>query len=151
MKVKLLELLAVLLIAISMAGGWAHLMSLPHKMVLSREQYLTVQQIYRGWALLGVPIIGGIVATVALAALRRGQGATFYFALAAAACVALGLGVFFAFTFPTNLATQNWPVLPVDGWQSLRRQWEYSHAAGAVLYFMALASLTLSIILRRRG
>ena len=29
-----------------MAAGLAHLLALPHKMPLSREEYLTVQQLY---------------------------------------------------------------------------------------------------------
>ena len=37
-----------------MAAGMAHLFELPNKIHLSREDYLTVQQIYRGWALLGI-------------------------------------------------------------------------------------------------
>lgn len=74
---KILQVLAVLLLAIAMAGGWAHLMELPNKMGLGREDYLTVQQIYRGWALLGFVIFGALIAIVAIAVLRRGDGAPY--------------------------------------------------------------------------
>lgn len=63
----------------------------------------------------------------------------------AGACIAAALAVFFAFTFPANQATANWTVLP-DDWEALRRQWEYSHAAAAVLYVLAVALLTLSLL-----
>ncbi len=35
-------------------AAMAHLLELPNKIGLSREDYFTVQAIYRGWALLGV-------------------------------------------------------------------------------------------------
>ncbi|HET7275182.1 MAG TPA: hypothetical protein VFI91_08360 [Longimicrobiaceae bacterium] len=146
---KILQVAAVLLLAIAMAGGWAHLMELPNKMALGREDYLTVQQIYRGWALLGFVIFGALIAIVAIAVLRRGEGAPFYFAVVAAACIVISLLVFFSMTFPTNQVTQNWTVLP-GNWEILRRKWEYSHATGAILYLIAMASLTLSIITGER-
>jgi hypothetical protein len=146
--IKTLQFVAILCTAVAMAAGWAHLLELPNKMALSHDDYLTVQQIYRGWALLGIVVVGALVATAFLTVLQRGDGVAFYLALAATLCIALSLAVFFSVTFPANKATQNWTVLPA-GWEALRRQWEYSHAAGAVLYFIALASLALSVILSR--
>ena len=66
-----------------------------------------------------------------------------------AAAIALSLVVFFLFTYPANQQTQNWTTLP-DSWETLRRQWEYSHAVGAGLYFVALSALTLSLLVGRR-
>ncbi len=145
MTIKALQFIAILCTAIAMAGGCAHLFELPNKMRLSREDYLTVQQIYRGWALLGIAVVGALVSTAVLTVFQSGYGAPFYFALAATSCIALSLVVFFSVTFPTNKATQNWTVLPA-GWEALRRRWEYSHAMGALLYFVALASLVLSLL-----
>ena len=147
--IKALQFVAMLLTAVAMAAGWAHLLALPNKMSLSHDDYLTVQQIYRGWAFLGFIVVGALVATAMLTVLQRGAGASFYLVLAAALCIALSLAVFFLFTFPANKATQDWTVLPQQ-WQALRQHWEYSHATGAVLYFVALALLTLSILLSRR-
>lgn len=147
--IKALQLIAILFVAVTMASGWAHLLELPNKMSLSREDYLTVQQIYRGWALLGIVLVGALLSTASLTTLLRGQNAPFYTALAATLCIALSLVVFFSFTFPANQATQNWTVLP-DGWETLRRQWEYSHAANAILYFVALTLLVVSGLYGRR-
>jgi hypothetical protein len=143
-----LQVTAILLTAIAMAGGWAHLLELPNKIRLSRADYLTVQQIYRGWAFLGIAVVGALLSTAALAAHQFGKGRSFYLALGAAVCIALSLVVFFTVTYPANKATQNWTVLP-EGWEDLRRQWEYSHAAGAILYLAALAMLALSVIAER--
>ena len=147
--IKALQFVAMLFTAVAMAAGWAHLLALPNKMSLSHDDYLTVQQIYRGWALLGFIVVGALVATAMLTLLQRGAGASFYLAFAATLCIALSLAVFFLFTFPANKATQDWTVLPQQ-WQALRQHWEYSHATGAVLYFVALALLTLSILFSRR-
>lgn len=146
---RTLQFVAMLFTAVAMAAGWAHLLELLNKMTLSHGDYLTVQQIYRGWAALGFIVVGALVATAMLTVLQRGAGTAFYLTLAATLCIALSLAVFFLFTFPANKATQNWTVLPPQ-WQALRQQWEYSHATGAILNFVALASLTLSIIFSRR-
>jgi hypothetical protein len=46
-----------------MAAAWAHLLELPHKMNLSRDDYLTVQQIYRGW---GLVVVAAFLVNIAL-------------------------------------------------------------------------------------
>ncbi len=53
---NMLRVVSVMLTAVAMAGGFAHLLELPNKSGLSREDYLKVQQIYRGWALLGFAV-----------------------------------------------------------------------------------------------
>jgi hypothetical protein len=52
--------------------------------------------------------------------------------LAAALILAGTLLVFFQWTYPANHATNNWTVVITD-WEKLRSQWEFSHAANAVL------------------
>ncbi|HEX7079707.1 MAG TPA: DUF1772 domain-containing protein [Gammaproteobacteria bacterium] len=145
---NVLRFVSILLVAISMSAGLAHLFALPNKIGLPRDAYLTVQQIYRGWALLGIAVIGALLSTSILAFRLRGARSEFRLTLAAAICVAGSLAVFFSFTFPANQQTLNWTMLP-DGWEALRQQWEYSHAVGAVLYLAALVLLTLSLLVRR--
>jgi hypothetical protein len=148
MALMLLRFLAVMFTAIAMAAGFAHLLELPNKMPLSRGDYLVVQQIYDGWVLLGVAVLGALVTSGILALQVCARPTQFYLTLAATACIALSLLLFFIFTYPANQATQNWTILP-DNWESLRQQWEYSPAAGAGLYFLALSALTLSLLLDR--
>jgi hypothetical protein len=145
---RLLLFVSVLLVGLSMTPGWAHLLELPAKMSLSREQYLAVQQIYRGWALSGAVIFAALGSVIALAVTVRHSRAMFWLAVTSALCIALSLVVFFAFTYPANQATVNWTMLP-DNWVELRRQWEYSHAAGAVLFFTAFTTLVAAAVARR--
>ena len=53
MWLKAIYFFSLLFAALALCPAMAHLLELPNKMNLSREDYLTVQQIYRGWALQG--------------------------------------------------------------------------------------------------
>jgi hypothetical protein len=50
MWMKTICFLSLLFVALALAPAMAHLLELLNKINLSREQYLVVQQIYRGWA-----------------------------------------------------------------------------------------------------
>lgn len=146
----LLKLLTVLLTALAFAPGAAHLFELPAKIGMDREAYFTVQRIYAGWALFGVALFGALLANLALffLASRAGEPVSGRWGLAAAGLIALSLAVFFIRVFPTNQASSNWTMAP-ENWDALRRQWEYGHAANAVILFAALAAATLAATVRR--
>jgi hypothetical protein len=147
MRLRVVQFLAVVLTALALVPGGGHLFALLNKINLGAEQYFIVQNIYRGWALFGVLLIGALLADLALAlVLRRRGGAPFVLALLGFCGVALTLVVFFLWTYPANQATANWTAIP-DHWDQLRRQWEYSHAFNAVITFLALCSVTLSVVM----
>ena len=66
-------------------------------------------------------------------------------ALLAFLCILGTQIVFWVFTQPANRATRNWTVLP-ENWVQLRNQWEYSHAASAVLNLIALFALLYAAV-----
>ncbi|HWT02831.1 MAG TPA: hypothetical protein VN256_21460 [Pyrinomonadaceae bacterium] len=150
MWLKTIYFLSLLFAALSLAPAMAHLLELPNKINLSREDYLTVQQIYRGWWLLGLVIAVALLSTLALTITVRRQARPFAFALIALLCMVGAQAVFWIYTFPANQVTNNWTVLP-ENWAELRRQWEYSHATGAVLNLVALVALILSVLARDEG
>jgi uncharacterized membrane protein len=145
---RTVQFLAVILTALSLVPAGAHLFELPNKIFLPQEAYFLVQGIYRGWALLGVALIGALLVNLTLALMVRDQRGPFWLALAAFALMAGTLAVFFTWTFPANQATANWTVVP-DNWRELRTHWEYAHAVGAGLTFIALCCVTLSILTGR--
>jgi cbb3-type cytochrome oxidase subunit 1 len=147
MVLKTTRFIALLFTALALGSALAHLLELPNKIGLSRDEYLTVQQIYQGWAMLGIVEAVSLLSVSALAVMVRQRRRSFVWALIAALCIAATLIVFFALTFPTNQQTSNWTALPTN-WQELRVQWEYSHAARAVLYLTAFAALALSVLAR---
>ncbi len=141
---------SLLLTAILLGAGLAHLFALPNKVSLSASDYLTVQQVYRGWDLLGFAYGGALAATAVL--MLRVRQHPYVLASTVVALVALtgSLAVFFAFTYPANLATENWTFLP-GNWQELRLQWEYAHAAGAYLDLTAFVCLLVVALAGPRG
>jgi hypothetical protein len=144
-----LQFLAIILTTLALIPGGAHLFVLPNKIAMSQADYFTVQGIYRGWALFGIVVVGALIANLLLTWRLRGQGAAFRLALAAFLLVGVTLAIFFIWTQPANVATQFWTVVP-GNWQALRLQWEYAHAASAILTFAALCSLTLSLLVAKR-
>src|SRR5690606_34177626 len=142
MELNRLRFLALFFVALALGPALAHLLELPNKMGLGREEYLTVQEIYSGWSLLGFVVAGALLSTLALTIRLRGTGRAFRLTLTALLCIVAAQALFWIFTFPANQATSNWTVLP-DNWEALRTRWEYSHAAGALLNLGAMASLIL--------
>jgi hypothetical protein len=147
MRLRMMQFLAIVLIALALVPGGAHLLELPNKIGLSQEQYFTVQGIYLGWALpAGVVLIGALAASLVLTIMLRGRGAPFWLTLAAFLLVGATLVIFFTWIYPANQATSNWTAVP-ENWRALRAQWEYSHAVNAVLTFIALCGVTLSTLI----
>jgi hypothetical protein len=147
MRLKTIYFLSLLFAALALAPAMAHLLELPNKINLSREAYLTVQQIYRGWALLGIVVAGALSSTLALTIIIRKEFKAFILALIALICIVGTQIIFWSYTYPANQVTNNWTILP-DNWMELRRQWEYSHATSAILNLIALISLFLSVLVR---
>lgn len=137
MAAKTSQFLAVVFTAIALVPGGAHLLALPAKMAMPEEPYFVAQQIYRGWAWLGVVIFAAIFANFISAFLARHQRRPFWLSVAAGLLIAATLTIFFTWTFPANQATGNWTSVPQD-WEQLRIQWEYSHAVNAAITFVAL-------------
>jgi hypothetical protein len=123
---------SLLFTGLTMSAAGAHLLELLSKLALSRDDYIIVQQIYRGWALLGVVIVAALLATLAAVILGRRQRQVLILALVALSSLAGAQAVFWLLTYPVNQETRNWTAVPAD-WLGLRLQWEFSHVAGAVL------------------
>jgi hypothetical protein len=148
MILKAVQFLALVLTALALVPAGAHLFALPNKIGLAQEQYFIVQNIYRGWALFGIVWSGALLANFGLAAMLRGRGRPFVLALTAGLCVAVMFAIFFTWTYPANQATDNWTTIPAN-WEQLRRQWEYSHAANALVTFAAFCAVALSVLATR--
>lgn len=132
-----LRLLAVVSTALALVPAGAHLFELPNKIALPRHAYSAARGLHRGRALFGVVRFAALAANMGLAAARL--------ALAAGLLIAVALAVFFAWTYPANLAAENWTRVPPD-WEALRSRWEYSHAADAGLAVLALCLAVLSVL-----
>jgi hypothetical protein len=148
MSIRIIQFLALILTALAFMPGSAHFFALPNKIALDAERYFIVQDIYRGWALFGIALFGALLANCLMAFLLRGTGWPSWFAALAAAMIALNLAIFFVWTYPANVATENWTQIPAN-WAELRTQWEYSHAVNALVMFAAFCFAALSALTAR--
>jgi hypothetical protein len=145
MWLNIFRFCSLLFTALSMGAALAHLFELPNKINLPSDEYLTVQQIYRGWSLLGIVVVGALISTLLLTIMIRKQESVFALTLTALLCIGATQIIFWIFTYPVNQQTNNWTILPAN-WTELRKQWEYSHATSAVLDLIALVTLILSVL-----
>lgn len=145
---RIVQFLALVLAALALAPGIAHLASLPNKIDLGETDYFISQNVYRGWALFGTVLIGSVFSTLALMIAVRAQRTPLLLSGFALLCQLATLAIFFAFTFPANVATSNWTTVPAD-WQQLRWQWEVSHATNAVVSFVGFCALVIAVITTR--
>jgi len=140
---------SLILTAVALSFSMAHLLELPGKIKLQSADYIVVQQIYRGWSLSGIIIVGAFLSTLVVAILIHQQGKSFYLTLTALSCIMVSQIIFWIFTYPVNQQTKNWTTLPAN-WLDLRDHWEYSHATNAGLGLIALSALILSLLVPDR-
>jgi len=145
MALRLVQFLAIMLIALALVPSGAHLAALLNKMAMAQAAYFVAQRTYAGWALFGIVLFGALTANLAHAIMLRKLGRSLGYALASFLLIAVNLVIFFVWTFPTNQATNNWTLVPKN-WNALRIQWEYSHAANAVVTFAALVCVVIAVL-----
>src|SRR5690349_438400 len=106
MTLKVLRFLSLLFVALALGPSMAHLLELPHKIGLPAEDYLTVQQIYGGWALLGIVVVGALLSTLALLFVERMNAERVAPTLFALLCIIGTQVVFWMYTYPVNEQTR---------------------------------------------
>src|SRR5262245_21402541 len=141
---------ALLSTALALGGALAHLLELPNKIGLPRDDYFTVQHIYDGWNQLAYVLGFQFLSILASISLSRGSRRILWPVIIALAFLVAAQGVFWVFTYPANAATANWTEIPLD-WEHWRRQWEYSHAVGAVFQLGSFCALAVAALARARG
>jgi hypothetical protein len=147
--VKTWRFLTIMLVAIALSAALAHLMELPGKMGYDGPLYAKLHRtLYptfghtAGWA-----EGAALLSVIGLAWAVRNRAGTFALTATAGACQVAAMAVFLLFVMPANRVIASWQLdaIPPD-WQQWRNQWEYGHAARAVLELVALAALVLSVV-----
>jgi hypothetical protein len=144
-SVNIAFFVALLASALLLGPTLAHLFELPNKIGLPRDEYFIVQKAYRGWSQLGWLLLIQVAALAATAYLARAELRVLTLILLALVAVLAAQAVFWLFTYPANVATVNWTLHP-ENWEMLRRQWEYSHAAGAILQLAGFCLLIIAVL-----
>jgi hypothetical protein len=142
--------LALFSTALALGAAMAHALELPNKIALPRDAYFIVQGVYAGWDRLGYFLGVELLSMVAVAYLGRAERGVLWSTVIALMWLLAAQAVFWIYTYPANVATQNWTAIP-DNWPYLRDTWEYSHAAGAAFQAMAMAALIVAALARKRA
>ncbi|AYG58484.1 DUF1772 domain-containing protein [Rhizobium jaguaris] len=162
-----LQILTILVVAVAMALALAHLLELPGKMRLSKEDYLTVQRIYYpGFTIGGVTEPIGVLLLLLLLVLTPANTVAFWLFAAAFAAMVVMHAVFWLLIQPVNnfwlkdvelkgLGAGFFSQDPFGGgqtagkpdWTMLRDRWEWSHAARAALGLLAFILLVTAVAL----
>ncbi|WP_186416760.1 anthrone oxygenase family protein [Bosea sp. CS1GBMeth4] len=151
------QILAILLAALSMTAALGHALEMPGKLRLAREHYLAVQTIYYpGFTVAGgLGEIGTIPASAALALMLPPGSAASRLAWAACASALAVQALYWLVVHPVNrhwlkdseldAASERFFNTGADdhtaGWTALRDRWERGHAIRAVFATLALVLL----------
>jgi hypothetical protein len=157
-----LQVLTVMLAAVTMALSLAHALELPGKLRLSKEQYLAVQPIYYpGFTIGGIAEPAVIFATLVLLIMTPVGTAAFWLVGGALTALITVQVIFWTKTQPANgfwleetelsrsttrFFHTSWGSAPT-GWIAARDQWERSHVLRALAATLALFLLTVSVAL----
>jgi hypothetical protein len=136
--------------AITMSAAVAHLMELPAKMHYEPSLYVRLHRtLYPTFGkTAGLAEGVAVISTGALAWwMRRRRSPGFPMTVAAAGLLAAAHGTFWTWVAPANKTMSGWRLDSIpSNWEQWRDQWEYSHAARAVLVTGALGALVLSVL-----
>jgi hypothetical protein len=141
----ILRFITIMVAALSMALAFSHLLQLPPRMSFDGPTWLITQRLFPLYGSIGAVIAVGAVLLAGILAYAARPGAASGWTLAGAVCLALALIVWILFVAPANARIGKWTPdsLPAD-WTRWRRQWEYAHAARAVLLILGLGCLVRS-------
>jgi len=99
---------------------------------------------------MGIFEIGAVLFTMTWTIVDNRKKKIFPLLLTALLCFMVSIAIFFIFTYPANKASLNWTQLP-DDWQILQKNWEYSHAARAILNLVGFSFLIVTLLKDRKS
>jgi hypothetical protein len=156
-----LEILTVMLVALTMALSVAHALEYPGKLRLKKEQYMATQAIYYpGFTFAGIGEMLGVFLTLVAAVLTPRNSVAFWLWWFAFVAMLLTHLTYWLVTHPVNnfwlrdLKLGNagtrffgFDFLPVgrSDWTALRDRWEFSHIGRAIFSSAALLACVIAI------
>jgi hypothetical protein len=141
--------MTIMLASLTMGTALCHLLEMPAKMHYDGALWLTLLQTLYGVFGPASAIIesGAVTAAAILEFLVRRRAAVFNWTLLGAICLIAANLAWWIWVSPVNaaLSAMKPETLPAD-WTGLRDQWEYTHAARAVLQIIALGAIVYSVL-----
>lgn len=151
MSIQTFRFTTILLTAFSLSLSMTHLMEFPQRMKFDQQLWVKVTVFENLYALFGsvgaVFEIGAILTAFILAFLVRGRGQTFAWSLGGAVLLLVAFVSWIVFVADANSELAKWLTNPVPpDWTRTRNQWEYAHAANALIKIVAFSLLVISLL-----
>lgn len=164
--IDLLQVVSVMLVALTAASAMAHAMELPGKMRLDKDVYFAVQRIYYpGFTIAGIAEPASAVATAVLLFVTPESSAAVSLVLMAFLAMLAVNVIYWVRVHPVNkywiegqpmgalgtgfFAVQKRKEQRPPDWTELRNRWEYSHAVRAALSSVGLLTLVISLVVQQ--
>jgi hypothetical protein len=144
MALRLVQFPAMMLTALALVPSGAHLAALPNRWRWRRQPISSTSRPMLDGPLRHCPV-RRFDSEYGAAIVLRKLGRSFRYALASFCLLLPTLPSSLRLDLPDNQATNNWTVVPKN-WNAVRIQWEYSHAANAVVRFAALVCVVMAVL-----
>jgi hypothetical protein len=144
-------LITLLLAALGMVMGGAHLLELPVRLQYEHALYMQVTStLYRYYGLVGGPIqVLAILSAALLAWLVRARRA-FRSTLLGTICLAVSLLLWFLLVQPVNVAwadaLRSSPAEAIQAYAQLRNRWEYGHLSAFIAWLAGFILLVRGVL-----
>ena len=152
MLLRTLRFITLMLAALGMAMGVAHVLELAPKMRYDAQTYTKVNStLYLFYGIIGGFIqVFSILAAAILSFVVRGRP-EFRLTLFGTLCLVLSLGLWFVLVQPVNTEwAQDLRTAPeaavLESYMRLRARWEYGHVAAFIAWVGGLSLLVLSVL-----
>jgi hypothetical protein len=149
MFMRFWRFITLMLTALNMAMAFSHLLQMGPRLSYDGPMWRSTQNMYINY---GPPIgstieMGAFGSTLLLSILVFRRGATARWTWLGMICFAIAQVLYWFLVQPVNNQMITWPLDSVPpGWESLRSQWEYTHAVRAILMILGFASLVRSVL-----
>lgn len=154
MNTRPLQFFTIMFVALSMSMAFCHLLEMPVRLQYDPGLWSSVTNVAGTYRFFGPPVgailEGGawVLAVIWAIVARKQSRAVFYLALLGALCMVLTQVAWWSFVFPVNKLMVTWtPDSLPENFAALRNQWEYTHAARAVLQITGLGLIVSSALL----
>lgn len=151
MSLRAWRFLMLMLAALGMGPGIAHVLELAPKMQYDAQLYTAVTStLYRLYGPFGALVQVGAVLVATVVALRLRGRPSFGYTLSGLLCLVLSLGLWFALVQPVNVqwgeVLRTAPDMAPEAYLRLRGRWEYGHAAAFAAWLAGAGLLVGSVL-----
>lgn len=151
MSLRIWRFATLVLVALGLTLGAAHVLELPPKMAYDGEMYAAVNStLYRLFGTVGAVVQVSSIAAAAALAFRVRRRPSFRLTAAGALALTVSLGLWFALVAPVNAewlrVMESSPHAVPEAYLRWRDRWEYGHVAAFTAWLVGFCALVLSVL-----